>query len=237
MTDAGASPRAVGLSVVVPVFNEEENLAELVARVLRALEAVPVSSELVLVDDGSADASPRLITEAAQANPGRVIPVLKPVNGGQHAAVVSGFAAARGRWFVTLDADLQNPPEEIPRVFAELVRGADVVGTIRRGRRDAFFRRAASSAVNRFVRLTCKRAGMRDFGCMLRGYSRRIVERLLADPAPAGFVPLRALAFAERPVEIEVGHAERTRGESKYGLFKLFRLFWTLIRTAARSSR
>lgn len=221
----------IDLSVVVPVYNEEGNLPSLVARVLGELDRIGVESELVLVDDGSADASPRLIAAAEREHPGRVAAVLKPVNAGQHAAILSGFAAAHGRQVVTLDADLQNPPEEIGRVFVELERGADVVGTVRRDRRDAFSRRFASASVNLFVRLSCRGAAMRDCGCMLRGYSRRIVERLLADSGRARFIPVRAMAFAERPVEIEVAHAERTAGESKYGPLELVRLFFNLFAT------
>lgn len=221
----------IDLSVVVPVFNEEGNLPSLVDRVLRELDRIGVPSELVLVDDGSSDASPRLLAAAEREHSGRVVAVRKPANEGQHAAILSGFAAAHGRRFVTLDADLQNPPEEIGRVFAELEKGADVVGTVRRDRRDTFFRRFASASVNLFVRLSCRGASMRDYGCMLRGYSRRIVERLLADPAHARFIPVRAMVFAEHPIEIEVAHAERMSGESKYGLLKLVRLFFNLFIT------
>lgn len=218
----------IDLSVVVPAYDEEGNLPSVVTRVLKELDRIGVTSELVLVDDGSSDASPQLIAAAAREHPGRVVAVLKPANAGQHAAILSGFAAAHGRQFVTLDADLQNPPEEIGRVFAELEKGADVVGTVRRDRRDTFFRRFASASVNLFVRLSCRSAPMRDYGCMLRGYSRRIVERLLDDPARARFIPVRAMVFAEHPVEIEVAHAERTSGESKYGLLSLIRLFFNL---------
>ena len=221
----------IDLSVVVPVYDEEGNLPPLVTRVLGELDRIGVTSELVLVDDGSTDASPRLIAAAAREHPGRVIAVLKPSNAGQHAAILSGFAAAHGRQFVTLDADLQNPPEEIGRVFAELEKGADVVGTVRRDRQDTFFRRFASASVNLFVRLSCHGALMHDYGCMLRGYSRQIVERLLADPAHARFIPVRAMVFAGHPVEIEVAHTERTSGESKYGLLKLVRLFSDLVIT------
>lgn len=219
------------LSVVVPVYNEEGNLPSLVARILKELDRIGGTSELVLVDDGSSDSSPRLIAAAEREHPGRVVAVLKPSNAGQHAAILSGFSAANGRQFVTLDADLQNPPEEIGRVFAELEKGADVVGTIRRDRQDTLFRCFASASVNLFVRLSCRNAAMHDYGCMLRGYSRRIVELLLADPVHARFIPVRAMVFAERPVEIEVAHAERTVGESKYGLLKLVRLFFNLFIT------
>ena len=231
MNATPAGPPAPLLSVVVPVYNEEGNLPALLGRTLAALSRLPVPAELVLVDDGSADASPRLIADAARAHPGRVVAVLKPRNEGQHPAILSGFAAARGRLFVTLDADLQNPPEEIARVFAELQDGADVVGTIRRNRQDAFFRRFASAAVNLLVRAACRGAAMHDYGCMLRGYSRDIVDRLLAAPAQARFIPLRAMVFARHPVEIEVSHAERTSGTSKYGFPQLVRLFGNLFLT------
>lgn len=221
----------IDLSVVVPAYDEEGNLPSLVTRVLKELDRIGVRSELVLVDDGSSDGSPRLIAAAEREYPGRVVAVLKPSNAGQHAAILTGFAVARGRQFVTLDADLQNPPEEIGRVFAELEKGADVVGTVRRDRQDTLFRRFASASVNLFVRLSCRGAVLHDYGCMLRGYSRRIVERLLADSAHVRFIPVRAMVFAKHPVEIEVSHAERTSGESKYGVWNLIRLFFNLFVT------
>jgi undecaprenyl-phosphate 4-deoxy-4-formamido-L-arabinose transferase len=149
-------------------------------------------------------------------------------NFGQHMAIMAGFASSRGNIVITLDADLQNPPEEIPRLVACIDRGHDVVGTIRRQRRDTFFRVTASHAVNA---LTNKITGLslHDYGCMLRAYRRDIVD-IINDSAEATvFIPALAQKFAANPIEIEVDHEERKQGRSKYNLLRLIRLNFDLM--------
>jgi len=215
------SPR-VTTSVVIPVFNEEASLPELIQRCLEACSALE-PFEIVLVDDGSCDASSTLIREAAEEHPGHVVGVLLNRNYGQHAAVMAGFAHARGDLVVTLDADLQNPPEEIPRIVEALEQGNDVVGTIRIQRRDSLFRKVASRLVNR---ITARVTGiaMSDSGCMLRGYRRPIVNAMLQCRERSTFIPVLALSFAKTSIEIPVDHAARSDGESKYGLWRLVNL-------------
>jgi undecaprenyl-phosphate 4-deoxy-4-formamido-L-arabinose transferase len=149
-------------------------------------------------------------------------------NFGQHMAVLAGFSEARGRLVVTLDADLQNPPEEIPRVISALNEGADYVGTVRENRRDATWRRWASGLMNA-LRQTTTGLAMRDQGCMLRGYDRSIVDRINACPESSTFVPALAYSFARAPREIAVAHAERAGGRSKYTLGRLLRLSFDLV--------
>ena len=132
------------ISIVIPVFNEQENFHELIERCLATCEGLGAPFEIILVDDGSRDRSAKLIAEAAEQGHGRVIGVLLNRNYGQHAAVMAGLAQARGQIVVTLDADLQNPPEEIPRLVATIEEGFDVVGTVRVPRQDTLFRRLAS---------------------------------------------------------------------------------------------
>jgi undecaprenyl-phosphate 4-deoxy-4-formamido-L-arabinose transferase len=186
------------------------------------------SFEVILVDDGSVDTSAQRITEAAEHHPGVVIGVLLNRNYGQHAAVMAGFNQARGDTIVTLDADLQNPPEEIPRIVQRIEEGADVVGTIRVPRCDSLFRRLSSSLINRAVRRATG-VMMHDYGCMLRAYRRHIVDAMLKCRERSTFIPILANYFAHSPAEIEVRHESRSAGDSKYSLWRLINLQFDLL--------
>lgn len=224
-----SAPGAVPvLSVVIPVFNEEACLPELIRRCLATAATTGMAFEILLVDDGSSDRSRALIEEASARHPREVVGVLLNRNYGQHAAVMAGFEHSQGDIVVTLDADLQNPPEEIPRLMACIREGFDVVGTVRANRQDSGFRRLSSAIVNRVVQ---KSTGvlMHDYGCMLRAYRREIVDAMLQCHERSTFIPILANAFARRTTEIEVGHAERSSGESKYSLWKLVNLQFDLL--------
>lgn len=216
------------LSVVIPVFNEEGCLEELVRRCLAACESIGAPFEIILVDDGSRDRSAEIIAEAAESHPGRVMGVLLNRNYGQHAAVRAGFAESCGDIVVTLDADLQNPPEEIARLVAKLREGYDVVGSVRVPRRDPLLRRIASSIVNRAARRATG-VDMHDYGCMLRAYSRPTIDAMLDCHERSTFIPILANSFARTATEIEVRHEERSKGQSKYGLWKLINLQFDLL--------
>ncbi|MCD6306175.1 MAG: glycosyltransferase [Deltaproteobacteria bacterium] len=219
---------ALTISVVIPVFNEEQNLGELLDRCLKTCEGMNRPFEIILVDDGSMDRSPDMIREAAAQHPGRIIGVLLNRNYGQHAAIMAGFARAKGGLIVTLDADLQNPPEEIPKLAAKAEQGFDVVGTVRTNRRDTLFRKAASYMVNKVVQISTG-VDMHDYGCMLRAYHRRIVDAMLQCHERSTFIPVLANTFAARTTEIPVHHAMRSAGDSKYGLWKLINLQFDLL--------
>ena len=222
-----AESHAPVVSIVIPLSQEAENAERVCARLLPVVRGLGVPAEVVLVDDGSTDGTlPILLRLRATYPEIVVVPLVR--NFGQHAAVLAGFERSRGDHVVTLDADLQNPPEEIPRVVALLIAGHDLVGTIRANRQDPWFRRAASKAVNAMVR---RGSGIQlhDFGCMLRGYSRRIVKALAERGEAHTFIPALAYLHARRPVEIEVAHAARDVGASKYSLLRLFRLNLDLI--------
>ena len=222
-------PRAApALSLVIPVFNEEKNLSELLRRCLKTCEAISVSFEVVLVDDGSSDSSAQMIAGAAEQNGGKVVGVLLNRNYGQHAAVMAGFAESRGDVVVTLDADLQNPPEEIPKLVQKMAEGYDVVGTVRTPRQDPLFRRLASRIVNRAARRATG-VMMHDYGCMLRAYRRHVVDAMLQCHERSTFIPVLANGFARKTTEIEVHHAERSGGDSKYSLWKLVNLQFDLL--------
>ncbi len=216
------------LSVVIPVFNEEGSLPELFARLYPALDALGVSYEVVFVNDGSRDRSAALLRERQQERPDTTTVVLFNANYGQHQAIVAGFERSSGERVVTLDADLQNPPEEIGKLLAAMDRGHDYVGGVRRHREDSWFRRWASKAMNRLrERLTQIR--MTDQGCMLRAYSREIVDAVAESREVSTFIPALAYTFASSPTEVDVAHAERAAGRSNYPLYKLIRLNFDLI--------
>jgi len=215
------------LSVIIPVYNEAACLHELITRTLAACRVVGRPFEIILVDDGSRDDSARLIEEAAGRDR-EVIGVLLNRNYGQHAAVMAGLAHSQGMIVVTLDADLQNPPEEIVNLVREMDRGVDVVGTVRQNRQDSLFRRLASSMINRAVRRATG-VMMHDYGCMLRAYSRPMVEAMLQCREHSTFIPILANSFARTTAEIPVAHAARQQGESKYSLIKLVSLQFDLL--------
>ena len=221
-----SSPPSV--SVVIPVYNEESGLPALFQRLYAALDQLGRSYEVVFVNDGSVDRSAALLRAQYQQRPDVTRVVLFNGNFGQHLAIMAGFEHARGECIVTLDADLQNPPEEIGRLLAAMDQGHDYVGTIRRMRRDTAFRRIASRAMNR-LRERITRIRMTDQGCMLRAYSRDIVDAINACREVNTFIPALAYTFAQRPTEIEVGHEDRAAGESKYSLYKLIRLNFDLV--------
>ncbi len=216
------------VSVVIPVFNEELNLDELITRCLSACRSVKLPFEIILVDDGSADQSAKKITDAAKSHSGEIIGVFLNRNYGQHAAVMAGFSEARGDIIITLDADLQNPPEEIPKLVAKTSEGFDVVGSVRMARQDSFFRRIASFLINKAVQ---KHTGvmMHDYGCMLRAYRRNIVKAMLQCHERSTFIPVLANTFARNTTEIEVAHSKRLAGDSKYSLWKLVNLQFDLM--------
>ena len=216
------------LSVVIPVFNEEENLDELIRRCLSACDRTGRLFEIILVDDGSSDSSAEKIDLAAKHNSGKVVGVFLNRNYGQHAAVFAGFKQSIGDIVITLDADLQNPPEEIPRLVDAMDKGYDVVGSVRTHRQDTIFRKAASAIINKGVQ---KSTGvmMHDYGCMLRAYRRHVVEAMLMCKEHSTFIPILANSFARITTEIPVKHEARKQGQSKYSLMKLVVLHFDLL--------
>jgi undecaprenyl-phosphate 4-deoxy-4-formamido-L-arabinose transferase len=212
------------LSVVIPVYNEEAALPELHRRMVKTLEATGRTWELLYVDDGSADRSLELLIGYGAKEP-RVSVIEFNRNYGQHAAVFAGLARTTGTCIVTLDADLQNPPEEIPKLLARLEEGYDVVGSVRKNRRDPLFRKIASRLVNRLTRAGHRGArGMSDYGCMLRAYSRNVVDQIAQCRELSSFIPVLAMMYAKKTTEVEVEHAERAAGTSKYGFAQLLKL-------------
>jgi undecaprenyl-phosphate 4-deoxy-4-formamido-L-arabinose transferase len=216
------------LSVVIPVYNEEAGLPALFARLYPALDALGVRYEVIFVNDGSRDRSAALLKDQFAARPDVTRVILFNANYGQHLAILAGFERVRGERIVTLDADLQNPPEEIGKLLAAMDGGADYVGGVRRTREDAWWRRTASRLMNR-VRERITRIRMTDQGCMLRAYSRDIVDAVAAAREVSTFIPALAYTFAHHPAEVDVLHEERAAGESKYSMYRLIRLNFDLV--------
>ncbi|HOW55258.1 MAG TPA: glycosyltransferase [Syntrophorhabdaceae bacterium] len=215
------------ISVLVPVLNEEESLPELNTRLHDSLAGIHKPYEIIYINDGSTDRTEVLLEEYHRSdNNVKVIEFNR--NYGQHMALFAGFEFARGEIVVTIDADLQNPPEEIPRLVEKAEEGYEVVATYRKQRKDSLFRKLPSYIVNK---ITAKLVGvkLRDYGCMLRAYRRNIVDYMNMCPESSSFIPALANTFAKRITEIEVGHEERRKGTSKYSPFKLFRLNFDLM--------
>ena len=214
------------LSVVIPVFNEARSLPALHGRLTETLARVGRPYEIIFVDDGSRDESADVL-RALRGRDGFVRMIRFTRNYGQHAALFAGMERARGEIIVTLDADLQNPPEEIPRLLAALVDGVDVVGGCRVSRRDPWIRRAASWLVNRATSAVVG-VRLRDHGCMLRAYRRSAIDRILGFPGAPRYIPVLAARFASSMTEIPVGHSAREHGHSRYGPVRLLRLAFDL---------
>jgi undecaprenyl-phosphate 4-deoxy-4-formamido-L-arabinose transferase len=222
---AAQAPR---LSVVIPVYNEEAVLPALFERLYVSLDALQLSYEIVFVNDGSKDRSVALLREQFERRPRETRVVLFHANFGQHSAIMAGFSYARGDYVITLDADLQNPPEEIGKLVDKLKEGYDYVGTIRRQRQDVLWRRMFSRAINELrERITPVR--ITDQGCMMRGYARSVVTALNHTREINTFIPALAALYAMRPIEVSIAHEERHAGQSKYSMYSLIRLNFDLI--------
>lgn len=216
------------LSVVIPVYNEAENLEALFGRLIAVLDRLGKSFEVIFTNDGSRDNSLGLLHGFHRRRPHQIRVIDFNGNFGQHMAIMAAFEHAHGEVVVTLDADLQNPPEEIPKLLTAIEAGHDVVGSYRKDRQDNFFRRYASRLLN-FLRERTTRIQMRDQGCMLRAYRRHIVETIVRSGENSTFIPALAVRYAAKPTEVEVEHAARVAGTSKYRLYDLIRLNFDLM--------
>jgi undecaprenyl-phosphate 4-deoxy-4-formamido-L-arabinose transferase len=205
------------LSVIIPVFNEERSIPELYRRLAAVLTTMSEPCEIVFVNDGSEDESERLLDAIQRSDP-RVTVVTLAYNAGQHAAVLAGFRVSRGDIVVTLDADLQNPPEEIPKLLTKIREGFDVVGGRRQARDDALGRKALGALVRVFSK------DQTDYGCMLRAYRREVVRRVLRCGDHSLFIPALAATLARRVTEVPVAHEPRRFGRSRYSMLRLLRL-------------
>lgn len=215
------------ISVLVPLLNEQESLMELQERLHATLERIGKPYEIIYINDGSTDSTQQILEDFHARFPAvKIIEFNR--NYGQHMALFAGFQNCQGEIIITIDGDLQNPPEEIPKLVRKMEEGYEVVGTYRKKRQDSIFRKLASVIVNK---ITSKLVGvkLRDYGCMLRAYRRPIIDNINMCTESSSFIPALANTFARKIVEIEVAHEERKRGTSKYSLFRLLRLNFDLM--------
>jgi len=219
---------SVALSVVIPVYNEEPNLPLLFQRLYPVLDGLGCRYEVIFTNDGSADRSLALLRAQHAARPEVTRIIDFNANYGQHMAIMAAFERVRGEVIVTLDADLQNPPEEIPKLLERIAAGHDYVGGYRIDRQDSFFRTAASRLIN-FVREKTTSIEMTDQGCMLRAYRRPIIDAIVRSGAINTFIPALAYSFSGNPAEVGVRHEERHAGVSKYSMLDLVRLNFDLV--------
>jgi undecaprenyl-phosphate 4-deoxy-4-formamido-L-arabinose transferase len=216
------------LSIVIPVYNEEAGLANLFARLYPAMDKLGLPYEVIFVNDGSRDNSVAILAEQYRMRPDVTRVVLFNGNYGQHMAILAGFEQTRGEIVITLDADLQNPPEEIHKLVAKMREGYDYVGSIRRKRQDSAWRTVASKMMNR-LRERITNIHITDQGNMLRAYGRNVIDLVNQCAEVNTFVPALTYKFSRRPTEIVVEHEERAAGESKYSFYSLIRLNFDLM--------
>lgn len=224
--------RAVDISVVIPVFNEEENLELLFKRVTSVLDdycrANQKTYEFIIVDDGSQDRTHDMLVDFFKKRSDILRVITFNGNYGQYVAILAGFEHVRGKTIITLDADLQNPPEEIPNLMKYIENGYDLVGSYRRHRHDNLFRKYASKIINK-LRRAITGIEMKDHGCMLRAYDRSIIDQVVKTRETSTFITALAQKFAGKTIDIPVDHEERNAGSSKYNLYKLIRITFDLM--------
>ncbi|NMC73430.1 MAG: glycosyltransferase family 2 protein [Geobacteraceae bacterium] len=216
------------LSIVVPVYNEEENIHGIHREVSAALDGSGIHFELIFVDDGSTDGSFRKLREIA-ASDDRVKVIRFRRNFGQTAAMAAGFDAASGRVVIPMDGDLQNDPADIPRLLSKIDEGYDVVSGWRRDRKDAFLNRILPSILaNRFI---SGMTGIRlhDYGCTLKAYRREVLDGINLYGEMHRFVPALVSQVGARVTELAVNHRPRLHGKSKYGIFRTLRVILDLL--------
>lgn len=216
------------LSVVIPVYNESANLDTLFVRLLPVLDKLGKSYEVIFTNDGSRDSSQEILARHQAARPDVIKVIQFARNYGQHPAIMAGFEMAQGDVVVTLDADLQNPPEEIPKLLILIDAGHDVVGGYRGNRLDSRYRKFISKMSN-IVRAKITKIEMRDQGCMLRAYRKEIIELIINSRESTPFITALSQYFANNPAEVEVAHEERHGGTSNYNLYKLIRYNFDLM--------
>lgn len=217
------------ISVVIPVHNEQEVLEELYSRLTAAMDKIGKPYEVILTNDGSSDKSLEMLHDMHNRRPQEIRVIDFNGNYGQHMAIMAGFERVRGEIVITMDADLQNPPEDIHKLVAAIEAGHDVVNTYRMDRQDSWWRLQVSKWHNRIREFMMPKLKMKDEGCMLRAYRRNIVDLMASTGESTTFIPALALTYAYNPTEVGVAHSERAAGETSYNLFKLIRYNFDLV--------
>ncbi len=217
------------ISIVIPVHNEEEVLESLYKRLIPVMDEMKKPFEILLINDGSKDRSEMILNELHQRRPEQIRIIHFNGNYGQHMAIMAGLERVRGEIIVTMDADLQNPPEDIPKLVAKMEEGHDVVGGYRQNRQDRLWRKWVSKLHNIIRAKITPRIPMKDEGCMLRAYRRHIVDVMVSSGEASTFIPALAMTYAHNPAEVGVSHEARQEGTTSYNLYKLIRYNFDLI--------
>lgn len=223
-----ATSQPVDLSIVVPVYNEEDNVGPLCDAVEAAMAGFARSYELVLVDDGSTDRTRELLSERAARDP-RIRPLFLKRNSGQTLAMATGFAHSRGGVIVSMDGDLQNDPRDIPMLVRRLEDGFDVVCGWRRDRKDAFLSRTLPSKIANRMIAWMTGVPIHDNGCSLKAYSARVIRSLNLYSDMHRFLPALSSMTGARIDEVVVRHHPRVHGESKYGISRTFKVLADMV--------
>lgn len=229
INDKGLCMQNPYISIVIPVHNEEEVLEELYTRLTNALDNLKKSYEIILTNDGSTDRSAEILEHMHARRPSQIRVIEFNGNFGQHMAIMAGFERVRGEIVITMDADLQNPPEEIGKLVAAMEAGHDVVNTYRENRQDSWWRLKVSKWHNQIRAWMMPKLKMQDEGCMLRAYRRNIVDLMASTGESTTFIPALALTYAANPAEVGVAHAERSAGTSSYNFYGLIRYNFDLV--------
>lgn len=217
------------ISIVIPVHNEQEVLEELYTRLTKVMDQTNKPYEIILTNDGSTDNSAKILQKLHERRPEQIRIIEFNGNFGQHMAIMAGFERVRGQIIITMDADLQNPPEEIPKLITAMEKGHDVVNAYRENRQDSWWRLKVSKWHNHLRAWMMPKLKMKDEGCMLRAYSRHIVDLMTSTNESTTFIPALALTYASNPTEVGVAHAERSAGTSSYNFYKLIRYNFDLV--------
>lgn len=216
------------LSIVVPIYNEEENICDLCSKISAAMNVTGLTYELILVDDGSVDGSFAMLKDIAAKNP--LIKVIRfRRNFGQTAAMSAGFNAATGDVVVPMDGDLQNDPSDIPRLVAKINEGYDVVSGWRKNRRDTFVNRKLPSLIANHLISKMTGVHLHDYGCTLKAYRREVLDGINLYGEMHRFVPALASQVGAKVAELPVTHHPRLHGVSKYGISRTTRVILDLM--------
>ncbi len=220
--------QTIQLSVIAPVYNEAPNIEPLVQELLAVLRPIGKRFEIILVDDGSLDDTPKVLRRLKES-----VPELKVIffrrNFGQSAAMTAGFDHAKGDIIISMDSDLQNDPRDIPRLIAKIEEGYDLVSGWRKDRKDPFIsRRFPSILANMLIGLATG-VKLHDYGCSLKAYKKEIADQLLLYGELHRFIPVLADLYGAKIAEVVVNHRPRTKGKSKYGLSRTYRVLLDLL--------
>jgi glycosyltransferase involved in cell wall biosynthesis len=216
------------LSIVSPIYNEEENVEALLGEIHAALDPTGIDYEIICVDDGSSDGSLAVLEKLAQSDLRLVVGTFRR-NFGQTAAMQAGINAARGEIIVTLDADLQNDPQDIPKMLAKLEEGYDVVAGWRADRKDTFINRRLPSIIANWVISQSTSVKLHDYGCTLKALRSDVAKELRLYGEMHRFIPVMASLVGARIAEMPVGHRARRFGKSKYGIGRTLRVVLDLL--------